>query len=272
MTNINMTVRGAGATAAVTGPITSGAAGIPVTFCFDETWQDLIKTAVFRAGDLTLDRVGIGESTTLPAQITGKHGCIVYIGVYGASADGTVVIPTVWAEAGTVEAGADPSGDESTDPDLPVWQQLADKTAALDARLDDCIPAVEAQVGQTVVVKAVDETGRPTAWEAADLPEMPIMIVNLTWGEAEDTDCQRTHYGFFADKTLRQIQEAVRAGKLVFGLIVDQPGRELGYGSTASCILPYLHDMDHYFGNLLMLNNHADTCQGLRGVEIWESC
>lgn len=221
MTNINMTVRGAGATAAVTGPITSGAAGIPVTFCFDETWQDLIKTAVFRAGDLTLDRVGIGESTTLPAQITGKHGCIVYIGVYGASADGTVVIPTVWAEAGTVEAGADPSGDESTDPDLP---------------------------------------------------EMPIMIVNLTWGEAEDTDCQRTHYGFFADKTLRQIQEAVRAGKLVFGLIVDQPGRELGYGSTASCILPYLHDMDHYFGNLLMLNNHADTCQGLRGVEIWESC
>lgn len=35
----------------------------------------------------------------------------------------------------------------------------------------DCIPVpAAAEVGQTVVVKAVDETGRPVEWEAADMP------------------------------------------------------------------------------------------------------
>lgn len=35
----------------------------------------------------------------------------------------------------------------------------------------DCIPVpAAAEVGQTVVVKAVDENGRPVEWEAADMP------------------------------------------------------------------------------------------------------
>lgn len=35
---------------------------------------------------------------------------------------------------------------------------------------DRIAPPATAQVGQTIVVKAVDDSGRPTAWEAADMP------------------------------------------------------------------------------------------------------
>jgi hypothetical protein len=53
------------------------------------------------------------------------------------------------------------------------WQ-YADEfgTAGLTPYGIGAIPAPEiAEAGQTIVVKAVDETGKPTEWEAADLPE-----------------------------------------------------------------------------------------------------
>lgn len=67
-----------------------------------------------------------------------------------------------------------------TDPTVPEWAKQPEKpkyTAAevgalpADAPIPDGgipIPS-SAQVGQTIVVKAVDETGKPTEWEAADL-------------------------------------------------------------------------------------------------------
>lgn len=46
------------------------------------------------------------------------------------------------------------------------------KKDTLDERLAE-VPAVDsAEVGQTIVVKSVDDTGKPTEWEAADFPEV----------------------------------------------------------------------------------------------------
>jgi hypothetical protein len=62
---------------------------------------------------------------------------------------------------------------------LPISEGVTDEQIknAIDAYLTenplegDGIPVPEtASVGQTIVVKAVDETGKPTEWEAADLP------------------------------------------------------------------------------------------------------
>jgi hypothetical protein len=69
---------------------------------------------------------------------------------------------------------------EEKDPTVPAWAKQPEKpkyTAAevgalpVDTPIPEGIPIPSsAQVGQTIVVKAVDETGKPTEWEAADLP------------------------------------------------------------------------------------------------------
>lgn len=47
-----------------------------------------------------------------------------------------------------------------------------------------------ATVGQTIVVKSVDENGVPTKWEAADMPEKVqsyTATIGTTWGEDSET-------------------------------------------------------------------------------------
>ena len=53
-----------------------------------------------------------------------KAGMLLYLGVEGYNADGTLVIPTVWAMCGAIEKGANTGDDLSSDPTLPVWGQL----------------------------------------------------------------------------------------------------------------------------------------------------
>ena len=124
MTNIKATVTGADLALEVTGVLTGGMVGVPITFSFDSAWDGLSKTAVFRAGGLSMDAVGVEGETTVPWEVLQKTGCTLYVGVCGTAADGSAVIPTLWAEVGVIRPGADPSGDESADPSLPVWAQV----------------------------------------------------------------------------------------------------------------------------------------------------
>ena len=59
-------------------------------------------------------------------------GAAVKVGIYATRGD-ELVIPTVYATIGTVLKGADPSGDISADPTLPVWAQ----TQAMIGNLND---------------------------------------------------------------------------------------------------------------------------------------
>lgn len=127
MTTIKATVSGAEITLEISGQLTSGMVGVPVSFSFDSAWDSLIKTAVFRAGKVSKDQMDVGTETTVPWEVMNQENYKLQIGVYGCNADGTVVIPTVWADADMIYPGADPSGDPSTDPTLPVWQQLLEK-------------------------------------------------------------------------------------------------------------------------------------------------
>lgn len=106
-----------------------------VEFVFSAEWDDLTKTAVFTDGTVTVDVLQShwqGNAVTIPAEVLTTAGRYVRVGVYGTGADG-VALPTIWAELGKVRPGADPSGDASTDPSLPVWAQLQ----ALIGDLDD---------------------------------------------------------------------------------------------------------------------------------------
>ena len=248
---IQITCKGNSAICTRTERLTSGMVGLQCEFIFDEAWDGLAKTAVFMAGIEKRDVLLTGAICTVPWEVLQHPGYQLVIGVYGSNADGTLTIPTVYAMCGSIAPGADPSGDESTDPTLPVWGQmqgqignladlattskdnlvaaineaaqsgggggsaveldttlseagkaadakavgdalagkqpkgdyltqneLPDMTAYRTAEAQDLIDAGKqdtliqsgATVGQIAKITAVDDTGKPTAWEAVDMP------------------------------------------------------------------------------------------------------
>lgn len=107
------------------GTLTSGMVGVPVTFAFDDSWNGLVKTAVFRGGDVTRDCLLDGTlTTTVPAECLAVSGVPLKIGVEGRTTDGEIVIPTVWGFVGKVLEGAQPGGDPGAEPENPVWLQI----------------------------------------------------------------------------------------------------------------------------------------------------
>lgn len=106
-----------------------------IKFNFSADWDTLTKTAVFTDGKVTVDvlqsRWLTGNTVNIPAEVLATAGRSVRVGVYGTNASG-VVLPTVWATLGKVQPGADPSGDETADPSLPVWAQLQKQIGDLD--------------------------------------------------------------------------------------------------------------------------------------------
>lgn len=91
--------------------MTAGSVGIQIGFGFDGAWDGLTKTAVFRGSGVSCDVViGSTGQMLVPPEVMARAGAKVEVGVYGTNGEGTVVIPTVWAQLGTVKAGAIPSG------------------------------------------------------------------------------------------------------------------------------------------------------------------
>ena len=130
--------------------LTSGMVGAKVVFCFDEDWDNLAKTAVFRAGKVTKDAIVVDSISEIPHEVLAAPGVPLEIGVYGTADNGSVVIPTVWAKTYNIKHGTDPSGDESLDPTLPVWAQMQEQidtmyksSEEIYAAMDDLMQTIE---------------------------------------------------------------------------------------------------------------------------------
>lgn len=107
---------------------------VTVQFVFSPEWDGLTKTAVFSNGKTTVDVLAAnwdGDTVLVPHEVLAVPGRHARVGVYGADESG-VVLPTVWVSLGKVQPGADPSGDTSADPSLPVWAQLQNQIGDLD--------------------------------------------------------------------------------------------------------------------------------------------
>ena len=109
--------------------LTSGMVGKEVLLVFDDSWANLTKTVVFRAGDTTRVVMDPGETIVIPAEVLERPFVRLYAGVYGTDESGALVIPTVMAEGPMIRWGADPVEDE-TARELPVW-------VALQAQIND---------------------------------------------------------------------------------------------------------------------------------------
>lgn len=121
--------------------IPAGVIGAQVEFEYaEDVWSGLHKTVVFR-GPVTKDVVTDANIVTIPPEVVEKPLYPLSVGVYGLDTDGNLAIPTIWADLGIVRESANPSGDTTTDPSLPVWaqiKQIADeaKQQALSVRND----------------------------------------------------------------------------------------------------------------------------------------
>lgn len=105
-------------------PITAGMIGAEVAIVYsDPVWDGLSKTVVFQ-GAGTKDVLTQDQLVTIPAEVIAQDHVRLQVGIYGTDAEGVLAIPTLWADLGTVKPGADPSGDTTTDPALPVWAQI----------------------------------------------------------------------------------------------------------------------------------------------------
>ena len=104
-------------------PLTSGMVGQPIHFEYSHDFDGLAVTAVFTDGKNTVDVVNPGNECIIPHEVLTTVGAIVKVGIYAVKGD-ELVIPTIYAHIGVVQKGADPSGDVSIDPTLPVWAQI----------------------------------------------------------------------------------------------------------------------------------------------------
>lgn len=158
--------------------IPKGIIGAVIRIRFSPEWENLKKTVVFRAGDITKDILNVEEFAVIPAECTQELGQLLEVGVYGVDEEGTVAIPTMWAAIGKITEATDPSGDTSTDPTLPVWAQLQSRVAKLEeygvpqAQIEAAVKTYFAEHPITAEdIGAHPNTWLPTAEEVGARPD-----------------------------------------------------------------------------------------------------
>jgi len=173
--------------------ITSGTVGLPVEFTFDSQWEYLRKIAVFRAGNVikTIDNPKAGD--TVPWEVLENPGVWLSIGVYGTNTDGTVVIPTIWANVSPIHVGVNPDGDPSTDPTLPIWQTMMNYFASLTTK---------------PVAKVAPVTLLASAWTGSDhLYSQVVKIDGVTEYSQVDLKPSAEQLAIFHEKDLAFVTE-----------------------------------------------------------------
>lgn len=93
-------VSGVDAVAVDVKKFTAGIIGAEVVMEYsDPMWDGLQKKVVFDGAE-TVAAIGSGDMVTIPVEAVSYPGVPLRVGVYGVSYDGSLAIPTIWAELG----------------------------------------------------------------------------------------------------------------------------------------------------------------------------
>ena len=105
--------------------LTSGMVqAVQVRFCFSPEWEGLTRTAVFRAGQVSVSCLLDEENCcTVPWECLQTAGTHLMAGVYGTRAQ-EVVLPTVECSLGLICTGAQPAENTPQEPTPTLVQQL----------------------------------------------------------------------------------------------------------------------------------------------------
>lgn len=164
-------VTGVCATAAERKLITAGIIGAQVQFDYaSDPWDGLHKTVVFR-GAVTKDVITDDPIVTIPAETVATPNTALRVGVYGVDADGNIAIPTLWADLGNVRDAADPSGDTSTDPTLPVWSQVQQLMTELAEKSAESASAAKEAAEQAAESRDAAEGSAGESAQSAQMAE-----------------------------------------------------------------------------------------------------
>ena len=138
--------------------VPAGIQGATVIFDFlDPQWEGLTKTAVF-SGNVTRSAILNGNVAVIPCETVGAAGDTLKVGIYGLDEKNNVIIPTLWATVGSIQVATVPTEDPGTDPELPIWAQLAAEVEAL--RKAGEVPAFDpAAYGLPVLALSGDTAG-----------------------------------------------------------------------------------------------------------------
>ena len=126
MTVVKLSCSGVEVLAAVEGILTAGAVGIKTYIEYtDDEWYGLVKDVAFRIGSTgkSYGMMNVEDVTTVPHEslVAGKH---LYIGITGFNVDKSVVIPTMWADCGVVQASAIGNHENSVPPTPTEMEQM----------------------------------------------------------------------------------------------------------------------------------------------------
>lgn len=146
-------------------PITSGSVGLVARFHFSVEWDELTKKAIFET-DNYKEPVDVPESgeVVVPESVLVYPQTQLRVGVRGESDDGSVVIPTVYADCGTIRHGANttPVGTPPTPSQAEFLQsqidELRDQGLELDTTLMQEGKAADAASVGAAITDAMNAT------------------------------------------------------------------------------------------------------------------
>lgn len=148
-------------------PLTSGMVGQTIHFEYSHDFDGLMTTAVFTDGKNTINVVNPGNECVIPHEVLTTVGATVKVGIYAVKGD-ELVIPTVYVTIGTVLKGADPNGDISVDPTLPVWAQMQSDVGNLNDLTTEAKNNLVAAINEAAASGGTD-TGANTPENAVKL-------------------------------------------------------------------------------------------------------
>jgi hypothetical protein len=146
--------------------LTSGRVGLMVKVGFTSDWRDLMKTAVVYGSGETLE-MAVGQDNTFPVphECMTEVGSPLKLGICGMTADGTVVIPTVYCDLGMIQEGAVPTGETGADPTPSAFNQLMAVAYEAIEKAENAAQTAEesaAQAGKSVA------DGRYISWDIGE--------------------------------------------------------------------------------------------------------
>lgn len=141
--------------------VTSGSVNVyTVQFNFNEDWNGLVKTAVFKVGNnsaaVLLDDT---NECTIPWEVLDSPMRPLEIGVYGTK-DAEIVLPTIWANAGEVKQGTIVR-ESATDPTPSLMEQLLDAVNKVDEKIQtiELTPGPAGASGTDGITPHIGENG-----------------------------------------------------------------------------------------------------------------
>lgn len=150
-------------------PITQGLVGARVEICYRESvWAGVSRLVTFTAGKVSRSVWDTEGVVTVPWEVLEKPGSQVLVGITGASADGTVVIPTVAVCLGQVQKSSAPAKEESRDPTAPIWARLDERVEQLERSGTGGVGAEELR---TAVEQALAEAAASGAFTGPQGPK-----------------------------------------------------------------------------------------------------